>query len=143
MPKPVRSKDNHGNGARRPPKAETTTEQTQPAQLAKDAKAVKRWRLTPADAHEWVSFEDPAEEREWRFDVTFLLSHWGCLYGCGCQGVLTAPAPEMAQGCCSYGAHFTDAIPRLCTGRGSPPNATLRRNSCTIESWLLCRGLPH
>ena len=26
----------------------------------------------------------------------------------GCQGVLTGPAPEMAQGCCSYGAHFTN-----------------------------------
>ena len=36
---------------------------------------------SPADAHEWVSFEDPAEERTWRFDVTFLLSHWECVYG--------------------------------------------------------------
>ena len=68
----------------------------------------KRWRLTPADAHEWVSFEDPDEQRTWRFDVTFLLSHWECIYGRGCQGVLTGPAPEMEQGCCSYGAHFTD-----------------------------------
>jgi len=62
----------------------------------------------PADAHEWVTFEDPAEQRLWRFDVTFLLSHWECVYGRGCQGVLTGPAPEMEQGCCSYGAHFTD-----------------------------------
>jgi hypothetical protein len=75
---------------------------------AKRAKVVKRWQLTPADAHEWVSFEDPSEQRTWRFDVTFLLSHWECVYGRGCQGVLTAPAPEMAQGCCSYGAHFTN-----------------------------------
>ena len=30
-----------------------------------------------------------------------------CIYGNGCQGVLTGPAPELAQGCCSYGAHFT------------------------------------
>jgi hypothetical protein len=74
---------------------------------AKDKPVKKRWRLTPADAHEWVTFEDPSEERTWRFDVTFLLSHWECLYGHGCQGVLTGPAPEMAQGCCSYGAHFT------------------------------------
>jgi hypothetical protein len=73
-----------------------------------DAKGAKRWRLTPADAHEWVSFEDPSEERTWRFDVTFLLSHWECVYGRCCRGVLTAPAPEMAQGCCSYGAHFTN-----------------------------------
>jgi hypothetical protein len=68
----------------------------------------RRWRLTPADAHEWVSFEDPSEQRTWRFDVTFLLSKWQCIFGRGCQGVLTEPAPELAQGCCSYGAHFVD-----------------------------------
>jgi len=43
------------------------------------------------------------------FDVTFLLSRWNCIYGQGCQGVLTAEAPELELGCCSYGAHFTDA----------------------------------
>jgi hypothetical protein len=62
----------------------------------------------PPDAHEWVSFEDPKEERTWVFDVTFLLSNWECIYGRGCQGVLTGPTPELVQGCCSYGAHFTD-----------------------------------
>ncbi|MGA3353167.1 MAG: hypothetical protein ABSD85_08295 [Acidimicrobiales bacterium] len=62
----------------------------------------------PADAHEWVSFEDPSEERTWLMDVTFLSSAWQCIYGAGCQGVLTAPAPERMEGCCSYGAHFTD-----------------------------------
>ena len=65
------------------------------------------YALAPADAHEWVSFEDPEEQRTWRFDVTFLLSHWECIFGRGCQGVLTGPAPELVQGCCSYGAHFT------------------------------------
>ena len=62
----------------------------------------------PDDAHEWVSFEDPDEERTWVFDVTFLLSPWTCIFGRGCLGVLTAPAPELVLGCCSYGAHFTD-----------------------------------
>jgi hypothetical protein len=62
----------------------------------------------PEDAHEWVSFEDPDEERVWVFDVTFLTSPWTCIFGNGCLGVLTGPAPEMVQGCCSYGAHFTD-----------------------------------
>ena len=58
---------------------------------------------------EWVTFDDPKEEgRRWQVDVTFLLSSWECIFGCGCQGVLTGPAPEMVQGCCSYGAHFTD-----------------------------------
>jgi hypothetical protein len=62
----------------------------------------------PADAHEWVSFEDPEEQRTWVFDATFMASPWTCIFGRGCQGVLTGPAPELVQGCCSYGAHFTD-----------------------------------
>jgi hypothetical protein len=62
----------------------------------------------PEDLHEWVSFEDPDEDRTWVFDVTFLTSAWTCIYGRGCQGVLTGPAPELEQGCCSYGAHFVD-----------------------------------
>jgi hypothetical protein len=62
----------------------------------------------PFDAHEWVSFEDPSEERTWVVDVTFLSSSWRCIYGAGCQGVLTEPTPERMEGCCSYGAHFSD-----------------------------------
>ena len=62
----------------------------------------------PADAHEWVSFEDPDEDRTWLIDVTFLASPWRCLFGDGCQGVLTARSPAANQGCCSYGAHFAD-----------------------------------
>ncbi len=64
--------------------------------------------VTPNSAREWVSIEDPEEDRVWMFDVTFLSSRWTCIFGNGCQGVLTAPAPELVQGCCSYGAHFTD-----------------------------------
>jgi hypothetical protein len=60
------------------------------------------------DAHEWVSFEDPDERRTWLFDITFLESNWHCIFGNGCQGVLTGPAEDLVQGCCSYGAHFTD-----------------------------------
>lgn len=70
-------------------------------------KMIAMWSQAPSDAHEWVCFEDPDEQRTWRFDVTFLMSHWECIFGRGCQGVLTAPAPELVQGCCSYGAHFT------------------------------------
>ena len=62
----------------------------------------------PDDLHEYLSFEDPDEQRTWVFDVTFLLSSWNCIYGHGCQGVLTGPAPEREEGCCSYGAHFID-----------------------------------
>ena len=38
----------------------------------------------------------------------FLTSNWKCIFGDGCQGVLTGPAPELVQGCCSYGAHLID-----------------------------------
>jgi hypothetical protein len=62
----------------------------------------------PDDLHEWVSFEDPDEERTWVFDLTYLTSSWRCIYGQGCQGVLTGPAEDLHQGCCSYGAHFVD-----------------------------------
>jgi hypothetical protein len=61
----------------------------------------------PEDLHEWVSFDDPDEDRTWVFDVTFLVSGWECIWGRGCQGVLTGPAPELEHGCCDYGAHFT------------------------------------
>src|SRR3954464_5222181 len=81
------------------------------------------------NAHEWVSFEDPEEERTWVFDVTFMLSHWGCIFGRGCQGVLTEPAPELVQGCCSYGAHFGDAAGRR---RGERAAKTL-----TEDQWQL------
>ncbi len=62
----------------------------------------------PEDLHEWVSFEDPDEERTWVVDLTFLTSRWACIYGRGCQGVLTGPAADLEQGCCSYGAHLVD-----------------------------------
>jgi hypothetical protein len=63
---------------------------------------------SPDDVHEWVSFEDPDADRTWLFDATFLRSNWSCIFGAGCQGVLDAPAEELNQGCCSYGAHFVD-----------------------------------
>jgi hypothetical protein len=63
----------------------------------------------PKEAHEWVSFDDSAEERTWLVDVTYLLSGWNCIFGNGCKGVLDADATDLVQGCCSYGAHFSDA----------------------------------
>ncbi|MBU6496043.1 MAG: hypothetical protein KGR42_06490 [Acidobacteria bacterium] len=60
------------------------------------------------DAHEWVSFEDPDEQRTWMCDATFLESSYTCIFGRGCQGILSEPTPELSQGCCSYGAHFVD-----------------------------------
>jgi hypothetical protein len=62
----------------------------------------------PDNAHEWVSFEDAKEERTWLVDVTFLTSRWNCIFGNGCKGILEEDASDLVQGCCSYGAHFTD-----------------------------------
>ena len=62
----------------------------------------------PEDLHEWISFEDPDEQRTWVFDATFLRSNYTCIYGAGCQGILDVPAAELEQGCCSVGAHFVD-----------------------------------
>lgn len=71
--------------------------------------AVSASRTRSGPVREWVTFDDPADEgRRWQIDVTFLTSHWECIFGRGCQGVFTEPAPEMVQGCCSYGAHFSN-----------------------------------
>jgi len=90
----------------------TTSRPTAPRQGSSrkpTAKHHEPWQGAPPGAHEWVSFPDPEEERTWLFDVTFMESRWTCIFGRGCQGVLTGPAPELVQGCCSYGAHFTGA----------------------------------
>jgi hypothetical protein len=77
---------------------------------------------------EWVSFDDPDEDgRRWQIDVTFLLSSWQCIFGCGCQGVLTERAPELVQGCCSYGAHFSD--------RKDRDHVTRAAKQLTADEW--------
>ena len=58
---------------------------------------------------EWITIPVAGKERkQWQIDVTFLASSWRCIFGQGCQGVLTEPASEMVQGCCSYGAHESE-----------------------------------
>jgi hypothetical protein len=58
---------------------------------------------------EWVTIPIAGKERRrWEVDVTFMTSSWSCLFGQGCPGVLTEPAPELVHGCCSYGAHASD-----------------------------------
>lgn len=58
---------------------------------------------------EWVVLGDPKRKKHvYHFDVTYLTSNHVCIFGRGCQGVLTEPAAEQSQGCCSYGAHFSD-----------------------------------
>src|SRR3954466_2578084 len=65
--------------------------------------------MMSAPSREWVTIPVPGKERkQWQIDVTFLTSSWRCIFGQGCQGVLTEPAPELVHGCCSYGAHASD-----------------------------------
>ena len=45
-------------------------------------------------------------EVTWRFDRSFLLSNWTCIWGRGCVGVLAEPAEHLGQGCCSFGAEI-------------------------------------
>jgi len=60
-----------------------------------------------APQREWATFSDPTEDgRTWFVDVTFLTSSYHCIWGEGCKGILLEEAPELAHGCCSFGAHF-------------------------------------
>ena len=74
--------------------------------------------LVPEDdlAHEWISFEDPDEERTWMIDATFFASPYKCIFGEGCCGIHEEKTPELSQGCCSFGAHFLDREDRTSVG---------------------------
>ncbi|MFN8074958.1 MAG: hypothetical protein U0Q15_21120 [Kineosporiaceae bacterium] len=60
----------------------------------------------------WVEFPDPATAaggvpaQVVRADLTWLTSRWQCLFGRGCAGI-EAQRPD--DGCCTLGAHFSDA----------------------------------
>jgi hypothetical protein len=55
----------------------------------------------------WVEFDDPDNPgQRFRCDLTWLTSKYTCIFGRGCQGIY-ASAPD--AGCCTLGAHFSDA----------------------------------
>ncbi|MBC7300208.1 MAG: hypothetical protein H5T78_04575 [Nocardia sp.] len=56
---------------------------------------------------EWIEFTDPAnDEHQIVADLTWLLSHWTCVFGTpACQGII-AERPD--DGCCSHGAFLAD-----------------------------------
>ncbi len=55
----------------------------------------------------WVEFDDPADpDQRLRCDLTWLCSYWACIFGSGCRGIY-ADRPD--DGCCTLGAHFSDA----------------------------------
>ena len=56
-----------------------------------------------------MTFPAPDDEsRQYRVNVSFLLSNYRCLFGCGCPGVL-AREPQPDVGCCERGVEFMDA----------------------------------
>ena len=57
-------------------------------------------------ARDWVEFTDPNDENEiYKCDLTWLTSHWTCIYGDGCKGVF---ADRPNDGCCTEGAMYSD-----------------------------------
>lgn len=55
----------------------------------------------------WVEFVHPDDDTEMlRCDLTWLTSSYRCIFGEGCPGIY-AGAPDV--GCCTLGAHFSDA----------------------------------
>lgn len=59
------------------------------------------------------NFEDPVDGTQWQIDMGFVSSNWRCIWGDsvggnGCQGILSEPAPERGEGCCSVGAELLD-----------------------------------
>lgn len=93
----------HDRGVAHPPQPDHAAATPGPADTGGDPH-----RAPLPDATEMVSFDDPEENRTWVFDVSFLTSSWQCIFGAGCPGILTEPAPELEEGCCSYGAHLVD-----------------------------------
>ncbi len=55
----------------------------------------------------WVELADPADDDQvFRCDLTWLTSSYTCIFGQGCPGIF-ASSPD--TGCCTLGAHFSDA----------------------------------
>jgi hypothetical protein len=66
----------------------------------------------------WVEFGEPgspgAPDTVYRCDLTWLTSSWTCIFGRGCRGI-DAARPD--DGCCTLGAHFSDADDERRVGR--------------------------
>jgi hypothetical protein len=66
----------------------------------------------------WVIVEE--SHRVWRFERAWLLSNWGCVYGQGCRGIHPTQDPQRVDGCCTYGAHFSDGEDFVKVARFAP-----------------------
>jgi hypothetical protein len=68
-------------------------------------------------ARDWVEFIDPNDDEEiFKCDLTWLTSHWTCIYGDGCKGVF---ADRPNDGCCTEGAMYSDAEDEARTQRAA------------------------
>lgn len=57
---------------------------------------------------EWLTFPDAEDDtRQFRVNVSFLLSTYRCIFGMGCPGLLNRP-PQSDLGCCERGVTFDD-----------------------------------
>lgn len=55
---------------------------------------------------EWLTFPAPDDDgRQFRVNVSFLLSTYRCIFGCGCPSVRPGP-PRPDLGCCAHGVEF-------------------------------------
>ncbi|MGZ8177053.1 hypothetical protein ACXVUM_03915 [Williamsia sp. SKLECPSW1] len=75
---------------------------------------------------EWVEFFDPADpEHLVSADLTWLLSHWTCVFGTpACHGIIEGRPDD---GCCNHGAYLSDADDRERLERGM--------SMLTAEDW--------
>jgi hypothetical protein len=63
----------------------------------------------------FAEFADPDDaDTVYRCDLTWLTSRWSCIFGRGCRGIY-ADRPD--DGCCTLGAHFSDADDERRVGR--------------------------
>ena len=68
-------------------------------------------------ARDWVEFVDPNDDEEiFKCDLTWLTSHWTCIYGDGCKGVFS---DRPNDGCCTEGAMYSDAEDEARTQRAA------------------------
>lgn len=59
---------------------------------------------------QWVSLDHEGDT--YLFDLTFLMSNWSCIFGNGCKGIREDHHPDRNEGCCTFGAHFSDTADR-------------------------------
>ena len=74
----------------------------------KNASARRAAEVPAGFPRAWVEFVNPSDLTEViKADLTWLTSHWTCLYGQGtCPGIY---AERPNDGCCTLGAHFDPA----------------------------------